>query len=248
MGNKGAAVCVICCFMFAPFVLQSVGFFTPNWGSNTTCDAIGLLYSCCSHPNGSDGCGNNEGADELDARVLGLQATSFSIMFLTIVGLCCGLCNDDDDDTGWCSIIGGCCMVFFPFAGLFSIIGCIIVATIFTTSELGYSFALCLTSGCFVVLITIILIVCACKLLKEDADETPDTQTHVAHTQSSGNVYTSDTDREIVPSYSRGEVVAHQATMQQAVAIHDEESGGVMVLIRKINITRLAYRIQHSID
>lgn len=58
---------------------------------------------------------------ELDVRVLGLQATSFAVMFLSAFGLCyetlCGQKDDDDDDVGWCGVIGGCCTIFFPVAG-----------------------------------------------------------------------------------------------------------------------------------
>jgi hypothetical protein len=41
-------------------------------------------------------------------------------MFLAIFGTsyesCCS--GDDDEDTGWCRLIGGCCLMMFPVAGV----------------------------------------------------------------------------------------------------------------------------------
>lgn len=181
VGSTCAALAAVCCFMFMPFVLQTVGFFTPMWGSNSTCDSIGLVYSCCPRSdNTTITCGNTNGGDELDVRALGLQATSFAVMFLTVFCLCCGSCckSDNDEEVGWCQTLGGCCFGLFPVAGLFSVIGCIIVATKFSTSMLGYSFYLCLAAGCYVILVTIIVCCCACKLARNGDGGQRDVDVH----------------------------------------------------------------------
>ncbi|XP_053395937.1 uncharacterized protein LOC128556055 [Mercenaria mercenaria] len=164
-------ICEICCFIIFPsFILQSVGLFSPEWVSTSACDSVGLIYSCCTGTN-NNSCSNTNGGDELDVRVLGLEATSFAMMFLAVLGISCGTCcNSDDDKTGWCGTLGGCCFILLPVAGLFSFIGCMIIAANYSTSQLGWSFYLCLTSGCFIILLTIIMCCCLRKLMKDDDD------------------------------------------------------------------------------
>lgn len=255
VGDICAVVCASCCFLFAPFILQTVGFFTPMWGSNTTCNSIGLLYSCCV---GSDNksCENTNGGDELDVRALGLQATSFSVMFLAVVFSCFGACckGDDADDVGKCATLGGLCFMLFPVAGLFSVIGCIIVATKFSTAELGYSFYLCLVAGLFIIIFTIVVCICVCKILKNDDDDD-------MPSRSASRVYPSAesvrTRQNAVEPYYGGEAAPYESRQQQieyelhhesgeqAVAVHDEESGQLFFLIRKFNFTKIVANIKN---
>jgi hypothetical protein len=62
MSDTLGVVCALCCFVFPPFILQSVGLFTPNWVKTSDCDSIGLVYSCCSGDN-NDTCKNTNGGD-----------------------------------------------------------------------------------------------------------------------------------------------------------------------------------------
>jgi hypothetical protein len=39
--------CTLFCVFGPSFILQSIGFFAPNWVTTETCDAIGLFYRCC---------------------------------------------------------------------------------------------------------------------------------------------------------------------------------------------------------
>lgn len=249
-GSTCAAIAALCCFMFLPLVFQTVGMFTPMWASNSTCDSIGIVYSCCTGDN-NDTCGITNAGNELDARVLGLEATSFVVMFLAVfcscVGACCSSNDDDDDNMGWCQIVGGCCFMLYPVAGLFSVIGCIIVATKFSTSALGYSFYLCLVSGCFVILVTIILCYCICKHGMDD--DAPSRQPAGSLQEYGGGGMAGS-----VQQYSGGGMAPYdpprQAQVQihqvhQTVAIHDEESGGVFVLMRRMNIISLVGSMRH---
>ena len=39
--------CALFWYLVSTFMLQSIGFFVPNWVTTETCDAIGLFYRCC---------------------------------------------------------------------------------------------------------------------------------------------------------------------------------------------------------
>lgn len=39
--------CAFFCIFGPSFILQSTGFFAPNWVTTEKCDAIGLFYRCC---------------------------------------------------------------------------------------------------------------------------------------------------------------------------------------------------------
>jgi hypothetical protein len=39
--------CEYFCAIGPSLILQSIGFFVPNWVTTETCDAIGLFYRCC---------------------------------------------------------------------------------------------------------------------------------------------------------------------------------------------------------
>ncbi|XP_045176385.2 uncharacterized protein LOC123536936 [Mercenaria mercenaria] len=258
-GTVCVLVCGSCCFLFVPFIFQSVGFFTPMWASNATCDSIGLLYSCCAGSD-NDTCKNTNGGDELDARALGLHATSFAVMFLAVFFLCCGICRGDDDDgeTGWCTILGECCSLLYPVAGLFSFIGCIIVATQYSTSELGYSFYLCLTDGCMIIILTIIGCIVVCKYGKDEDDYPTRPSSTVSPSGGYGGSHSGGGASSVVPYSGSGGVAlyeprqaqvqyeAQHATVHHAVAVHDEETGGIFVFMRKINFTRIVASVKHN--
>lgn len=55
-------VLVLSAVVFLPFTLQTIGLFTPHWVSNSTCDAVGLIYSCCSGINNNT-CENTNGGN-----------------------------------------------------------------------------------------------------------------------------------------------------------------------------------------
>ncbi|XP_045175578.1 uncharacterized protein LOC123536449 [Mercenaria mercenaria] len=239
-GDLVGVVCALCCFVFPPFVFQSIGLFTPKWVSNSTCDSIGLIYSCCSGDK-NDTCENTNGGDELDARVLGLEATAFAVMFLAIFGTCYETCcNKDEEDTGWCGVIGGCCLLLFPVAGLFSFIGCMIIAGSYSTSELGWSFYLCLTAGCLILIMTICLCYCFCKALKneDDDDDVPTNQ------GTSGGMVPYEGGGGVAP-YGGGPHVAVTQVEQRAV-VHDPESGGLLVIMRKFSIAHIVHNFREN--
>ncbi|XP_060556975.1 uncharacterized protein LOC132717509 isoform X1 [Ruditapes philippinarum] len=232
-------VCALCCFVFPPFILQSVGLFTPNWVKTSDCDSIGLVYSCCSGDN-NDTCKNTNGGDELDARVLGLEATAFAVMFLAIFGTSYeSCCSGDDEDTGWCGLIGGCCLIMFPVAGLFSFIGCMIIAGSYSTSELGWSFYLCLTSGCLIIILTVCLCYCFCKVLKNDDDDDGPRQ------QSSGGMVPYEGSGGVAP-YAGGQSGVAVAQVEQRAVVHDPESGGFLVVMRKFTIAHIVHNLQEN--
>lgn len=61
----GSEVAILCCaglFFMAPVVLQGTGLFTTKWASNSTCDNIGLVVSCCPD-KGDDSCELNPSTD-----------------------------------------------------------------------------------------------------------------------------------------------------------------------------------------
>ncbi|XP_060556978.1 uncharacterized protein LOC132717509 isoform X2 [Ruditapes philippinarum] len=176
-------VCALCCFVFPPFILQSVGLFTPNWVKTSDCDSIGLVYSCCSGDN-NDTCKNTNGGDELDARVLGLEATAFAVMFLAIFGTSYeSCCSGDDEDTGWCGLIGGCCLIMFPVAG--------------------------------------------------------------PRQQSSGGMVPYEGSGGVAP-YAGGQSGVAVAQVEQRAVVHDPESGGFLVVMRKFTIAHIVHNLQEN--
>lgn len=150
-----------------PFTLQTTGLFSPYWVSNATCDSVGLIYSCCYGPD-NDTCLNTKGGNELDVRVLGLEATAFVLMFLAMILFVCGVRiefsydEDDDEIVGWFFIIC-CCLLFHTAAGLFNFIGCMLIVGTHPSTQLGWSFFLSLISGCFVFLVSILVCAWFCK-------------------------------------------------------------------------------------
>ncbi|XP_045175636.2 uncharacterized protein LOC123536493 [Mercenaria mercenaria] len=161
----------LCCVVFTPFILQTVGLFTPHWASNSNCDTVGLVYSCCSGQNNST-CENTKGGDELDVRVLGLEATAFAVMLLAVILAVWGVwyesCqNDEEEFSTWPGVMG-CCLLLLLIAGLFSFIGCMIIVGNYSISQLGWSFHLCLVSGCFVFLLAIGICLWVFKGMREE--------------------------------------------------------------------------------
>ncbi|XP_052810451.1 uncharacterized protein LOC128238505 isoform X2 [Mya arenaria] len=219
MGSETACLlgCAFCLFL-APLILHGVGLFTPKWGSNSTCDAIGVIYSCCSGDDNKT-CEKNVGND-LDPRVMGLHATAFGMMFLGVFCMCVeSFCNKDDEDTGWCGLIGGCCLMLYPVAGLFSFIGCMIWVSKYSGSSLGYSFALSLTSACLVLILTFIVCCLICKAMKDDDDDSG-AATGRSNPEFSG----------AVQEYGGGGGAA-------------PESGGFFLFARKLNIKTLVHTV-----
>ncbi|XP_060551103.1 uncharacterized protein LOC132712705 [Ruditapes philippinarum] len=172
MSSTGEMIFLVC-FLFPPFILQTIGLFSPYWILTSDCRSIGLLYSCCSGDN-NDTCKNTKGVDELDARALGLEVFSFVMMFLAVFGTCVNTFSKKGyDDMGCCGYIGWCCLIMFPVAGLFSFIGCLLIAENYSTSELGWSLILCLTPVCLFLFVISTATICysvkkAVKKCQED--------------------------------------------------------------------------------
>ena len=179
--------CEYFCTIGLSLILQSIGFFVPNWVTTETCDAIGLFYRCCG--KNDTGC-VVDGADTyLNKAVLGFQATSFTIMVLAAISFFCMMSDndDDDDDDDDDDKENGClvtCLSFiivlYPISGLCSVIGCIVLATKYSTSELSWGFYLSVTAGCYVILLTM----CLCCVIIKAANGSGTTQVHrQSHTQ-----------------------------------------------------------------
>ena len=230
MAEGGIGSCCALFCLFGPsFILQSIGFFAPNWVTTETCDAIGLFYRCCGKNN--TGC-VVDGADTyLNKAVLGLQATSFTIMALAVMSMCC-LVNrsndDDDDDEGGCLVMClGCNVVLYPIGGLCSVIGCIVLATEYSTSELSWGFYLSVTAGCYIILLTTC---CCCIVIRAARSDDSSGQnygggeTTVATTQSSGQL-------------TQGH--RQSFTMEQFHERQEVVEANGMVFLRKIQVLRL---------
>ncbi|XP_060556974.1 uncharacterized protein LOC132717508, partial [Ruditapes philippinarum] len=159
--GSAVVVCVdliVCCLFFPPLVLQTVEVFTAHWVSNSTCDSIGLMYRCCA---GQDNETRESTNGELDACVLGFEMTSFVMMLAAEVLAIFGVwfeCQDDEDEESRCAkLINGSCLLF-ACAGILSFAGCMMIMNNFPTSQLGWSFYLCLVNGCFVILILVLVL------------------------------------------------------------------------------------------
>ncbi|XP_021341618.1 uncharacterized protein LOC110442370 isoform X2 [Mizuhopecten yessoensis] len=133
---------------------------------------------------------------DISSAALGLQATSFAIhllIYLTSIWLMC--CSGEDaDDVGCCLCCAGCSIMMYPAAGLLSIVGCGAMSTIDVPEfSYGYSFGLCLASGVYVMLQTILLCCCIFKPRKasDNGDDFPasrQTRTTVATTVASSQL------------------------------------------------------------
>lgn len=101
----------------------------------------------------------------------------------------------------------------------------------YSGSQLGYSFYLCLSSGCIVLLLTILLCCCVCRAAaKGDGDS----GTNSGAVQSYGGAGST------VPYSPGGHAVMGQAAViEQRAIVHDPESGGVFMIMRRINLTRI---------
>ncbi|XP_021341637.1 uncharacterized protein LOC110442380 [Mizuhopecten yessoensis] len=224
----------LCCFFFTflmSFLLQTVGFFTPNWVTWKGCEEQGLFgYSTSNTTSECIG-----GGDYISSAALGLQATSFAIHLLVCLTsiwlMCCSGDDDDDDDddVGCCLCCAGCSIMMYPAAGLFSIIGCGVMSTIDVPEfSYGYSFGLCLASGVYVMLQAILVCYCLCKASDDDDDfsASRQTPTTVATTGASG---------QLNLAYN------HQEQHVAVVVTEREEqamSNGVMIL-RKLRIMQI---------
>ncbi|XP_045175106.1 uncharacterized protein LOC128545903 [Mercenaria mercenaria] len=156
---------VLCCLIFPTLILQTVGLFTAHWVSNSTCDSIGVIYSCCSGQDNNT-CKNTNGGDELDARVLGLEVTACAMMMVALAMTIFGIwfeCQDDEDEDSECANLVVVCGLIFAGAGILSFVGCMIIVGNFSPSQLGWSFYLCLVSGSFIILLIVLLLIYVLK-------------------------------------------------------------------------------------
>ena len=64
-----------------------------------------------------------------------------------------------------------CVVCIQPVPGLMSFIGCMMILPQYSGSQLGWSFALALTSACLVLLITVLLCYAGCKDMKDEGGE-----------------------------------------------------------------------------
>lgn len=218
----------MCCFLFTfliAFVLQTAGFFSKNWVAWEGCEAQGLFsYSTSNQTNECVGDG-----EYIRPSAFGLQATAFCIHLMVCVTIlwlvCCS--GDDDDEVGWCGCCAGCFVMLYPAAGIFSIIGCGMMATIdIQEFSYGWSYILCMVSGVYVVIQVSLACYCLCKAIKDsdDDDDLPSRpQTAVATTGASG---------QLNLGYGQQEQhVAVAVTEREELAV----SNGVMIL-RKMRI------------
>lgn len=106
------------------------------------------------------GCPDN--VEGLGAAVLWLQMTSFVIIALAVLATTyCICCNSDDDneEAGCFTVLGGCMFCLYPIAGILSFFGC--MAVNFGDHSKGWAFYLCLTASCYIILQTTL---CYCAL------------------------------------------------------------------------------------
>ncbi|XP_045175108.2 uncharacterized protein LOC123536203 [Mercenaria mercenaria] len=205
----------LCCLIFLPLILQTIGLFTAHWVSNSTCDSIGLIYSCCSGQDNNT-CENTNGGDELDARVLGLEVTACAMMMVVLAMTIFGIWYECHYHEEYAKLVVVCGLIFagaeldarvlgleatacammmvalamtifgiwyechyqeeyaklvvvcgliFAGAGILSFVGCMIIVGNFSASQLGWSFYLCLVSGSFTILLTVLLLIYVLKKL-----------------------------------------------------------------------------------
>lgn len=105
----------------------------------------------------------------------------------------------------------------------------------YTASELGYSFYLCLSAGCYVLLITFVLCWAICKMVKADGDG----DSASSHARENAVAVQSGGGRQVVHSFGGGQAMVGQTVIEQRAVVHDPESGGLIMVIRKINLTRV---------
>ncbi|XP_045161815.1 uncharacterized protein LOC123526633 [Mercenaria mercenaria] len=123
---EGWIVCITISFLIPETIFLFVGFFTPHWVSDSACDAVGLFYKCCSVSDDnirnitanstSDvnlssminvSRSNNEtavstkceykGAESLDVRILGLEATTLALVMLPVLLIPLFICSDESE-------------------------------------------------------------------------------------------------------------------------------------------------------
>ncbi|XP_053378953.1 uncharacterized protein LOC128548376 [Mercenaria mercenaria] len=172
-------IIIMIVFVIPETIFLFVGFFTPHWVSDSACDAVGLFYKCCSVSDDnirnitanstSDvnlssmiivSRSNNEtavttkceykGAESLDVRILGLEATTLALVMLPVLLIPLLIRNDVwigyKDFLEWFTILS---TFSHLIAAVFSFSGCMIVVSEYESSQFGYSFILCLSHGCY---------------------------------------------------------------------------------------------------
>ena len=112
----------------------------------------------------------------------------------------------------------------------------------YSGSELGYSFALALTSACLVLLLTFFLCYAACKSKKNDDDDG-------AGYQGGGSTAVANYQGGAAAPYGGGPSFHVQAArVQQAAVVHDPESGGFLMVVRQFNFIRLVHNVSGQND
>lgn len=107
----------------------------------------------------------------------------------------------------------------------------------YTASELGYSFYLCLTAGCYVLLITFGLCWAIYKLVKTGGDDDGGSVSRQA--RENPVALQSGDGRQVVHSFGGGQAMVGQAVIEERAVVHDPESGSLIMVMRKINLTRV---------
>ncbi|KAK3576192.1 hypothetical protein CHS0354_016015 [Potamilus streckersoni] len=136
------------------FVLQAMGLFSTYWHVQENIHK-GLFYQC-----DSDKCST----EVISQAALGLECTSFIILFFCMLcawtSICCFGPDDDgifmnDDGKGsfiFSALCYYCWLALYPIAGILSLVGCIVFGSNNDTIDLGWSFYMCIASGSITIL------------------------------------------------------------------------------------------------
>ncbi|XP_045210721.2 uncharacterized protein LOC123562137 [Mercenaria mercenaria] len=129
-------------FLLSTLALTPAGLFTNHWASETN---------------------KNIYHDERDVTWHGIkdevvyifEVTAFSFIFVPLKCILYVPCCCDD----WCAGIFTVLMMCYGVSAFFSFVGCLIHASQYSTSQLGYSFYLCLTPGILLLLFIVFFII-----------------------------------------------------------------------------------------
>lgn len=202
MANPALPVlCLVTCLCLPTFVLLCIGCFTPYWVViDNTNEISGLFYSCGRN---TSGCVVDLPDEILNKGTLGLEVTAICLLVLAFVILIWNLScreretkwNDDDDFEDNSSVLGIVCFIFifaclYAIAGVCILVGCILIAVDYNTSNLGYSFYLCIAAGCYDMFKICIILCFLCKSACKNHDipnPVPKTGIVISVTETSGS-------------------------------------------------------------
>nr|XP_022295850.1 uncharacterized protein LOC111105761 [Crassostrea virginica] len=159
--------------MLPGIVLLACGLFSPYWvnykSNNITSECYRGVISNSGCPDGISGLG---------VTILGLEATSFTVVVFTTIACLALICwndNSDDDndedsdgDSGCCTLFGGFLICLYPIAGIIGFAGCMVVVSEFKDHSKGWAFYVSLVAS---LLIILQIIICCCIFCVNCKDE-----------------------------------------------------------------------------